>query len=241
MFRIILFLLLILPINALGYECNQEIDRISKESKIRISCNPEEIINFYIKAKRPSQLYLEQFTPYLKNFINSYNSTLLKRHLDKIIVVEDLKRNGEDVGGVSDGRQIIVCVSDFVDPSEAYTRILHHEFSSDIYKANEYSLISKWKNVSAGRYDYSNSFLNQCLRNFNFAYLQNLQINSDGFVANYGKTNDENDFNTYAEVMFIRTYDIPRLKHFPKFREKMEILKTFYRNAGYTGKFPDET
>ena len=83
MFRIILFLLLVLPVNVFGYECNQEIDKISKEYRIRISCSPEEIESFHVRGKKPSQSYLEQFTPYLKNFINSYNSEILKRQIGR--------------------------------------------------------------------------------------------------------------------------------------------------------------
>ena len=77
---------------------------------------------------------------------------------------------------------------------------------------------------------------------FEFSRETNQKLLDEGFVYNYGKTNPENDFNTYAELLFT---DPQKFKSFANssslVRKKLNYLKNIYRNAGYTGKFPDET
>lgn len=243
MFRIILFLLLLLPTNVFAYECTQEIDSLSKESMIKVSCNPNKTREYAsnISGIRASKDKLDIFFPYLRKFILSYDTRFLRKHIDQIVLVENLKKNGFDIGGLSDGRMIFVCLDNYTgDLDEVYLRILHHEFSSDVFKANQYELILKWKAISLDKYDFSNSFNEHCLTDFYFAYTRNESINYDGFMFNYGKTNEENDFNTYAETLFIRTELMKKLKYYPKINKKLQMFKQFYRNAGYTGKFPDE-
>jgi len=244
MFRIILFLLLLLPANVFAYECTREIDLYSAESGIKVSCNPNKTREYAsnIYGTRASKNKLDIFFPYLKKFISSYDTSFLRKHIDQIVLVENLKKNGIDIGGLSDGRMIFVCLDNYSgDLTEVYLRILHHEFSSDVFKANQYELILKWKAISRSKYDFSSEFNDHCLTDFYFAYTSDNSINSDGFMYNYGKTNEENDFNTYAETLFIRTELMKTLKSYPKINVKLEMFKKFYRNAGYIGKFPDET
>lgn len=244
MFRIILFLLFFLPLNVHAVECTEEIKSLSKEYKIKISCDPEKIHNYSqdITGTVASENKLKIFYPYLKTFLMSYDISFLRNHIEEMIVVENLKKNGFDIGGLSDGRKIFVCLDNYVgNLTEVYLRILHHEFSSAIFKANQYEETLKWKEVSKKKYDFSNSFNERCLKNFDFAYTTNDSINLDGFMFNYGKTNEENDFNTYAESLFIRTDFVKKIKIFPKINKKLEMLKQFYRNVGFKGKFPDET
>ena len=244
MFRIILVLLLLLPANVFAYECTKEIDLLSKESKIKVSCDPSKTYNYSsnITGTRASNDKLDIFYPYLKKFIVSYDTPFLRKHIEEIILVENLRKNEIDIGGLSDGRKIFVCLDNYSgDLTEVYLRILHHEFSSDVFKANEYELILNWKSFSREKYNFTSEFNRRCLNNFYFAYDYNESINSDGFIYNYGKTNEENDFNTYAETLFIRTDFMKSLKSYPKINKKLQLFKQFYRNAGFKGKFPDET
>ena len=55
-------------------------------------------------------------------------------------------------------------------------------------------------------------------------------------------TNDENDFNVYAETLFTEPEKLKKLKAtYPNVKIKLEKLKEFYRELGFKGKFPDET
>lgn len=244
MFRIILFLLLLLPTNVFAYECTEEIDALSKQVLIKVSCNSNKAREYSsnITGTRATNDKLDIFYPYLKKFIISYDIFFLRKHIEEIILVENLRKNGIDIGGLSDGRKIFVCLDNYSgDLTEVYLRILHHEFSSDVFKANGYESILNWKSISIDKYNFTSEFNRRCLSNFYFAYDYNESINSDGFIYNYGKTNEENDFNTYAETLFIRTDLMKNLKSYSKINKKLQLFKQFYRNAGFKGKFPDET
>jgi len=71
MFRIILFLLLLLPANVFAYECSKEMDEYSKELKIKIFCNPNEheLMSDQIKGNIPKQAEVNKFLPALKEFV----------------------------------------------------------------------------------------------------------------------------------------------------------------------------
>lgn len=245
MFRIILFLLLLLPANVFAYECSKEIDEFSKEINIKIICNPENksiTEDKDVYGKIPNQIELKKFFVSLKQFIQSYSVSFLNKNLDEIILLEGLKYEGEDVGGLSDGRKIFICVEDLgFNYHEIYLKALHHEISSNIYRTKIFKNSLEWSGFSRNFYDLKREFFIRCLHDQYFAKVASEKNYVEGFIINYSKTNPENDFNSYAEYLFVFPSKINVLKKYKKISTKLEFVKKLYRINGFTGKFPDET
>lgn len=244
MFRIILVLLLLLPANVFAYECTREIDNLSKENNVKITCklSLEKMLREEIDGQEPEGIELKKFFPILKDFMRDYDNSFLKKNLNEIILLKKLIYRNNEVGGLSDGKKIFINLiergSDYYD---IYLRNLHHEFSSNILRISSYNIRSEWEKISRFNYDNSSFYFRKCINDAQFAKDSSQKINEEGFIVNYGRTNTENDFNTFVEYLFAQPNKINSLKKYEKINLKISILKEMYRNAGYIGKFPDET
>lgn len=245
MFRIIVFLLFLLPTNAFAYECSEEMDEYSKQINIKIICSPDNksvTEDKDVYGKTPSQIEIKKFFIPLKQFIRSYSVSFLNKNLDEIILLEGLKYQGEDVGGLSDGKKIFICVEDLgYNYHEIYLKALHHEISSNIYRAKIFRNSLDWSNFSRNYYNLTREYFIKCLHSQYFSKASGEENYTEGFIMNYSRTNPENDFNNYAEYLFTFPNKINDLKKYKKISTKLEFVKKLYRINGFTGKFPDET
>ena len=248
MFRNLLICILFLfPITSHAYECSEKIDRLSREYNISIHCKTSSI-NFMsedVKGRQASQYLIDGAYKGLNKFLTIYGKSFLNKNVDEIVLLEDLKFYENSVGGLSNGEKIYICLDDYSEYNGyrdyVYFKNLNHEFSSNILKKTAFYKRITWKKI-AYIYDFSRNYLIKCLNDSNFAKQSNEYLLENGILSNYGLTGDENDFNVYAEKLFTRdTTLLNAKKNYEKVRKKIEILKEFYRSAGFVGNFPDET
>lgn len=244
MIRFLFVLALMMPSFAYGYECNEEIDQLSKQYNIGIFCKSSSIEQHEeYKYEDAEQKMIDMATPGIRKFFASYNEAFLKGKIDSIMLFKNIKYLNSNVGGLSDGDTIWLCLRDLPQESlnTRYSEVLHHEFSSNVYKHISYTKRIIWKKISFA-YHYTISFIKKCLTEPGFAASTTDEILSGGFLTNYSMTNDENDFNVYAETLFTEPEKLKKLKAtYPNVKIKLEKLKEFYRELGFKGKFPDET
>lgn len=245
MLRLLTVLVLMFPSLAYGYECSREIDRISKEIQIPIYCNVYSMpfIPSTIDGTTPNQSLINEFEYSFTNFIATYNKEFLKKFASSMNFLHNLKYEGQNVGGLSNGRYVFINLksydSDYVNTF--YARALNHELSSGVYRSLSYKETQEWISIS-NSYDFSSDYLNKCLNGTTFYRQASEIILGKGFLSNYGLTCPENDFNVYAERLFGRDEDLKVwIKKYPKVKIKIDLMKKIYRKAGFTGKFPDET
>lgn len=238
-------LLLLFSSTAFGYECNEEIDNLSKEYKIPIYCKLASIeYDGDPEMEEAEQELIDKATFALRSFLDSYDKRFLfKAKLTGIFIFKNIKYLDSKVGGFSDGENIWLSLRDIPQEScnTKYVKVLHHEFSSNIY--NQVSYVKKlvWKKLSHA-YHFTVNFLKKCLSDPKYAFETTEDILEKGFLRNYSMTNDENDFNIYAEMLFARPQEIKTLKEkYPNVKIKLDKLKEYYRELGFKGKFPDET
>lgn len=245
MFRILLFLSFLIPNLCLAYECNKDIDHLSEQSGVKILCDIEKInMPSRTVAEEVGKRKLNDAVPALKSFFSSYNSTFLEKNIVSINLVSDIRVSSVEVGGLSNGREIFLNVRTYSSrqyETFAYLETLHHEFSSNVFKNVPQYFRKNWKLISDS-YDYSRSYYLKCLQDVSFAEgvtEQNLEL---GYMENYSLTNEENDFNTYAEKLFTKNPTLLKnSKNYQIIRKKLNHLKTMYRYLGFVGNFPDET
>lgn len=241
MFRFLIALSLLIPNFGYAYECNKEIDELSKVYQIQIICK-ENKNSFYesISYKRSRQYLIDDVYPYLKKFLLGYDKSVVKNNINELVLAENVKLKGKDVGGLSNGSKIIICLDDYSNKEYTYLFILNHEFSSNILYNASYDNRIAWREVSA-LYDNTYEYLVLNLNSFDFSRQTSEKLLNDGLLTNYSATNKENDFNVYAEKVFSGEKVLYRYKNqYPKVAKKLKLFKQIYREAGYTGKFPDE-
>lgn len=243
MFRFILLLLILLPVNVFAFECNQRLDDLSEQYEVPIYCNSKSIESEErFTYEEADQRLIDAATPVIEKFFHTYNKNFLGSHLRSVNLFKNIKHLGVEVGGMSDGHTIWLCLDDYSNREieRVYLKALHHEFSSNVYKNVRYSRRVDWKKINY-IYDYSIAYLKTCLSNFVFCSSTSDKLLSEGFLRNYSLTNDENDFNVYAETLFTKPNDLKALgQKYPLIAKKIQMLKSFYREVGFTGKFPDE-
>jgi hypothetical protein len=245
--KLLILILLLIPSLSFAYECNKEIDSISKQYKIKIICNTEQIPNGFIRnvsGKTITRNYLlDDFYPLLKTFLEIYPKQFLQKRIQFIGLFEDLTLDGNFVGGLTNGKHIYIRIGDYGSKtSKFYLMALNHEFSSNVFKTATFHKIYSWNKLSEKYYDRSNEFFLKNVKNYDFSRQNNSTILSQGFVFFYGKTDEENDFNTYAECLFRNDLNLKLYSNkYPIIKQKLDLLKEFYREAGFTGNFPDET
>jgi hypothetical protein len=246
MYRLLLICALMIPWRAHAETCGAAIDQLAQDYGIRIVCSLTEQNQTAerISFRKPSRERVEEFHPALEAFLRVVGKRFIAANLGELVLAEDVRLDGIGVGGLSDGSRIIVCLDTYRSQKfrdETYTFILHHEFSSNVLRAMSWLRRRGWGSVSQ-LYDTSKRFLSKNLDNFNYSRQTTARLLRDGLLANYARTNPENDFNVYAEILFTAPEDLKRhvAKH-PKVAQKLNILKQMYRDAGFNGPFPDET
>lgn len=233
---------ILLPLDSQALGCNNSLDNPANTKGVAVICSSSEKIHENILTySQANQTLIDKATPSIYLFLNSYSSSLLSTSLSRLFLVKDIQYLNSSVGGISDGKNILVNLNNYPgDLNMVYGTILHHEFSSNIYKNNSFTSRISWK-LNGNYYVDTVEFLKTCLDNSTFAWEESSQLYKMGFIRNYSRTNPENDFNVYAETLFTKPQKIKQLAiEYPLIRKKLIHFKQFYRNAGFTGKFPDE-
>ena len=245
MFRILLLLSFFIPNVCLAYECNREIDSLSDQYGVKILCDLGKInLPARMTAEEVGKRKLNDAVPALRSFFSIYDSNFLRKNIISISLVSDIRVSNFEVGGLSNGREIFLNVRSYNSryfETNAYIETLHHEFSSNVFKRVPQEFRRNWKLISDS-YDYSREYYMKCLQNVDFAEGVSEGNLNLGYIENYSVTNEENDFNTYAEKLFMKNpLLLKNAKTHQIIRKKINYLKIMYRHLGFTGNFPDET
>jgi hypothetical protein len=155
-----------------------------------------------------------------------YPAGFVSTRCKAVFICASLTSHGADSGGTYGPAWIILVAShDFADGGIYETARLgiHHELSSFIWRGR-LDLPSRWRTLLPA--DWSEAKNNaEALK----AALEGEGDVERGFLSPYGATMDENDFNTYAEVVFTDPARLAALadKH-PLVAQKLALLMDAY-------------
>ena len=222
---------------------NKYLDDLTKKSKI-LFCYDKKICEKSegrISYTQPSDSQIEKVIPSIRIFIKKYGVSFLNKNLKPIYLATDLRFDGNPVSGLSNGDWIWLDLDDYTT-SSYYEEVLHHEFSSSIFRNLSSTQQNIWESTSILWYDTSNEYFLKCLLEFTkFGRLESEFIYEKGFLMNYSRTNRENDFNVYAQKMFSHPNKLLRISNnYNRIKEKAKKFKELYRKKGFEGLFPDE-
>lgn len=169
----------------------------------------------------------------LSRELKKYPPNVIRSNLKAICLLKSLSFYGVGYGGTSLGRSLYLT---FGSRSEGYndnyfSNLIHHEFSSILF--NAYAFPEKeWSAINPKNFHYATSdkdILHAIETDTDMDGSDKLY--RDGFLAAYGQSTLENDFNLYAEQVFVAPQKLQRLtKKYPAIKQKADLVKRFYTN-----------
>jgi hypothetical protein len=165
----------------------------------------------------------------VRNFSAAYPKEVLHKYLRGIFLLSSLNCSGKPYGGTYAEKSIYLNIYDHTLRSWL-DKALHHEFSSVLADATKFSF-SNFAAIS-GHSKYDSTIEYDCLTAMNCRIIRD-DLLEKGFLNDYGRTSYENDFNTYAEALFIEPSDLKFLaRKYPLVNKKYQVIKKFYNDLG---------
>ncbi|MBI3897633.1 MAG: hypothetical protein HY308_04960 [Gammaproteobacteria bacterium] len=174
---------------------------------------------------------LSQMIHALSLSLKKYPADLIRKELKGLVFLEKLTTDGIHTAGTYTSTQRIVIVrtgDGIADSVEQLQETFHHEFSSLLKNSYNFSE-QDWQRASGKNFSYQ-------LENDPYSFVSKLTeypadetLYQRGLVEFYGETGLENDFNTYAQVIFTHPQQMRVLiRQYPVIRDKYAVFKRFY-------------
>ena len=190
--------------------------------------NTPEINTKYDNARLIRALYPE---------IIKYSESVISKYLNAIYFFDSLTIKGTSIGGTYDIEfKSIYFPNRNGFNNKKYTRYFfknafHHEFSSILMRSNNFSE-DDWRFANGESFQYEGdkdpTFSWMFLNGYVDPVDKNILYNR-GLLNHYSETGVENDFNTYAELIFVNPKKMKKLiKKYPVIQRKYEVFREFY-------------
>ena len=164
----------------------------------------------------------------VKRALKKYPVSILKENLSAVYVLKQIKFYGLVYGGTNSLKKVYMGNSGYW---EGYTEhylnnAFHHEFSSILLRNYPHFIDErKWKSISDA---YGDGGV-EALKSGGSEQEIDSVWNKMGFVHEYGSSDFENDFNSYAENIFSPSVHFYEAAFkYPKMTRKLEMIFFFY-------------
>ncbi|PCJ15449.1 MAG: hypothetical protein COB04_13240 [Gammaproteobacteria bacterium] len=149
----------------------------------------------------------------------------------KIYIGGSYRQNGGTVGGLYSNQNIYVFYEQSNEKNKAIylKQTFHHEFSSILIQAYGFPAFD-WLKLNNPDFDYliNPRKIHEYLRSISVYEASEAQL-KQGLVSSYGKSNAENDINTYVEMIFTEPKKMSKLINtYPIIHAKYDMIKAFY-------------
>jgi len=166
----------------------------------------------------------------IEEALKLYPIEIIKNDIKSIYVFDYLEFYGLRYAGTVFGDSLYLVSNGKSVMNKRYLETLfHHEFSSILFRKYNFPK-DKWIGNNPVNFSYAkskNQVLNS-IKNYNNVD-GNEELYKAGFLAKYGQTSIEEDFNLYSETAFSEPGRLKKLSEkYPAIRMKMEIIKQFY-------------
>ena len=222
-------------------------EKIALEKKYDISfdnkVSPKNYPSFWLEQGYTDNLVVNLQAKYdfsrffivIKNELKKIPNGIIAKHLNHIYAVDAIYLNRMVIGVTytPDGNIYISLLTDKKKKAskKSIKKLFHHELSSILiiyYHLDK----DKWRSLHGDNFLYKSEedpfyFLSY---KYDKTALNNQKaLYSKGLLKPYSETGLENDFNTYAEVIFTDPERMKKLiKQYPIIRRKYQIFKEFY-------------
>ncbi|MCP4117418.1 MAG: hypothetical protein GY737_18895 [Desulfobacteraceae bacterium] len=169
--------------------------------------------------------------------LDAYPPMFLKSQGPNILLANQLSLLGHPISGtvqIRPHKSWVILASNYLLPSldlQFMRRTFHHEFSS-ILIANTPFPHSDWKATLPAGFSFPKTDQErlEALQDYPSAAEMDV-IYARGFVAGYGRSSQENDINTYAELLLDAPVELVNLaSRYPAIAKKAALISGFYKS-----------
>ncbi|TDU67175.1 hypothetical protein EI77_03376 [Prosthecobacter fusiformis] len=160
--------------------------------------------------------------------LSHYPAEVLSTSLKKVYVVAALKYRGVSTGGTN-SRSIVYVVSHPKYTAAQIERIFHAEYSSILFRNHhsQFDLIA-WQAINPPGFAYRGSGV-AAIKNKQASVRIKEDVHTDGFLHEYGLASIEEDFNSYAALLFMGDRALwSAIETHPKVKAKADLVIAFY-------------
>jgi hypothetical protein len=185
------------------------------------------------EATAIDELELSRYARVLAAELQKYPADVISANLEHIYLIGKLRLFGADYGGTSLGKSIFLTSGSRARGYDAYylESLFHHEFSSVLLRHHSFPEL-RWKALNPAGFTYTDDDADVLQAIARGELSGNAVLYEQGFIAEYGHTTLENDFNLYAETVFVDPDRMQALiNEHRAIREKYYLLKEFYLNV----------
>lgn len=179
------------------------------------SLNPEEI-------KRTRSIIIKA--------LKKYPDEVLIKNLSKVYVLSELEFYGVGFGGTNSDDSVYLTNIDY---SNIWIETAFHQEFSSIFLRSYKSLFDKqaWIRINPGDFIYFSDTGVEALKKGQDSTIFDPKLNEIGFLYEYAQSTPENDFNSFAENIFMNdSYFWEAIDKYPKLKEKFDLIVKFYNS-----------
>ncbi|MFL5752385.1 MAG: hypothetical protein ACJ76F_03185 [Bacteroidia bacterium] len=174
--------------------------------------------------------------------LSKYPVPVLTKNLKKIYIVHSIQFYGQTFGGTNSNDRVYVgnkgVEMGYTD--EYLEQTFHHEFSSVLLrKYPSFFDQENWKAANSEDFSYGKGGV-AALKSGESDQDFDSTLNKQGILCQYGKASVEEDFNTFAENLFLSSdnfWDI--IARYERLNKKAQLIINFYKKLDpvFTGKY----
>lgn len=182
------------------------------------------------QATAIDEVGLSRYARILPVELEKYPPEVIAANLDNIYLMGTLRLFGVDYGGTSLEKSLYLTGGPRVKGYDDHylESLFHHEFSSILLRQHSFPE-SRWKALNPTGFEYTENDEEVLLAIASGELKGSETLHQQGFLAEYGRTTLENDFNVYAETVFVDPDRMQSLVNEHRaIREKYKLLKDFY-------------
>ena len=186
------------------------------------------------------KIEIERSLAVVQKALSKYPQELIAANLTKIYVLKYIEFYGVEYGGTYyNGVLYLVNNGIELGSTDFYIeKSLHHEFSSVLLE-NYRDNFKKEEWIALNELDYGNGGV-EALKNGTVGQTLAHKLNRKGFLYEYAVSSFENDFNSFAENLFIPKANFyTQVKKNTKLSKKLELIIEFYNSIDktFTGRY----
>jgi len=168
--------------------------------------------------------------------LKKYPIEVLNYNLKKVYVLKSMNFFGADYGGTNSTDVVYVCNADV---AMGYTDIyieesFHHEFSSILLRNYRSSFNEQqWRDINPEEFQYFDESTGgwDAIKQGRSSKDFSPEFHSEGFLYEYAQSTLENDFNSFAENIFMGNEDFfTATDQYEKLKMKLDLIVSFYNS-----------
>ncbi|WP_298511296.1 hypothetical protein [uncultured Kordia sp.] len=165
----------------------------------------------------------------VKAALDKYPNNVITKNLKRVYILKSIEFYGEKFGGTNSSDTVYIANNgNDLGYSDAYLeKSFHHEFSSILLR-NYPFYMKKDRWIASNKITYGDggvTALKEDKSNQDF----NSLLHAKGFLHQYATSSFENDFNSFAENLFLPSENFyATVELFPQLKNKLWIIRNFY-------------